>query len=200
MERTEFRQDIKGSLQGIGNCELFNQGKEKIEIKEYAIEVLKGYLTKRRGEIRRRDDDDEIVVGRNFYILSTNWSPDLMLGCLNDLKGLLRKEDILSNNLIFDTDDDDDSNKERFTTGMMKCDVLSAIDKLKIFNNLETPKNTLSAYIGDSETDLPCLYFDDTIVVVDDIVDVADVVDFDVFVIEIEIADFEVEIEIGFVD
>ncbi|CAJ0869394.1 1463_t:CDS:2 [Entrophospora sp. SA101] len=69
----------------------------------------------------------------------------------------------------------------------MKCDVLSAIDKLKIFNNLEIPKNTLSAYIGDSETDLPCLY-------------VADVVDFDVFVIEIEIADFEVEIEIGFVD
>ncbi|CAJ0842106.1 12641_t:CDS:2, partial [Entrophospora sp. SA101] len=40
---------------------------------------------------------------------------------------------------------------------MMKCDVLSAIDKLKIFNNLEIPKNTLSAYIGDSETDLPCL-------------------------------------------
>ncbi|CAH1767908.1 13556_t:CDS:2, partial [Entrophospora sp. SA101] len=78
-------------LEGIGNCELFNQGKEKIEIKEYAIEY------------KLKDDE---------------------------------------------SDDEYDEN------------------------------------------------FDDTIVVVDDIVDVADVVDFDVFVIEIEIADFEVEIEI----
>lgn len=48
-----------------------------------------------------------------------------------------------------------------------------------------------------------CYYhldFDGTVVVVDDIVDVADVVDFDVFVVGIEIADFEVEIEIDFVD
>ncbi|RIB13945.1 HAD-like domain-containing protein [Gigaspora rosea] len=124
-------------LNGIRCDELFERG-ERIPKRDGVTDVLKNYLPKcTNGN-----------VSRYFYILSTNWSRDMLLGSLKDLVGV-KREHILSNDLVFDDTDR--------TTGKVKHHVLSALDKLSIFSKLEIPRGTISAYIGDSDTDLPCL-------------------------------------------
>ncbi|CAG8609781.1 10761_t:CDS:2 [Cetraspora pellucida] len=124
-------------LSGIHCDELFETG-ERIPKRDGATEVLKSFLL-------------ECVnsnISRYFYILSTNWSRDMLLGSLKDLVGI-KREHILSNDLVFDGTD--------CTTGKVQRNVLSALDKLSIFSKLKVPRGTISAYIGDSDTDLPCL-------------------------------------------
>ncbi|CAG8767706.1 1780_t:CDS:2, partial [Acaulospora colombiana] len=123
-------------LTGICSNELFEHGK-KIQKRDGAVEVLKRYSPK------YKDDNDP----RYLYILSTNWSRDMLLGSLTDFVEI-EKEHIISNDLIFDGD---------LANGRVERTVLSAFDKLKIFRSLEIPKGTVSVYIGDSDTDLPCM-------------------------------------------
>ncbi|CAG8498424.1 3641_t:CDS:2 [Dentiscutata heterogama] len=124
-------------LSGVHCDELFETG-ERIPKRNGVTDVLNSYLPKcANGNI-----------SRYFYILSTNWSRDMLLGSLKDLVGI-KREHILSNDLVFD-----DTNH---TTGKVKRSVLSALDKLSIYSKLEIPRGTISVYIGDSDTDLPCL-------------------------------------------
>ncbi|CAG8609321.1 13354_t:CDS:2 [Acaulospora morrowiae] len=133
MERVEG----DNCLSGICSSELFEHGR-MLKKRDGAAEVLKRYLPKHRG------GNDS----RHLYILSTNWSRDMLFGSLKDYVGI-EKERIVSNDLIFDEADT--------ATGKLERNVLSAIDKLKIFKSLEIPKGTMSVYIGDSDTDLPCM-------------------------------------------
>lgn len=130
MERVEKYECISG----LESNELFEQGK-KVEIRDCVTEVLKRYTNQCNEK------------GSNLYILSTNWSRDMLLGSLNEL--VIKKEHILSNDLVFSEVD--------CTTGKLKKDVITGLDKLAIFNKLQIPKGTISVYIGDSNTDLPCM-------------------------------------------
>ncbi|RHZ47466.1 hypothetical protein Glove_579g21 [Diversispora epigaea] len=125
-------------LSGIHRNELFEQGR-RIEKRDYATEVLKIYSTK------HNNNQDN-----NLYILSTNWSRDMLLGSLKD-SVRIEKEHILSNNLVF--------NETDCTAGILKKEVLTGLDKLAIFNKLNIPEGTISVYIGDSDTDLPCMLY-----------------------------------------
>jgi len=87
---------------------------------------------------------------RNLYIVSANWSKDLILGSLFELKteNKFDKNNIFSNDLIFNNN---------CSIGKLDRKILCALDKLEIFNQLNITKSNLSVYIGDSDTDLPCL-------------------------------------------
>lgn len=83
----------------------------------------------------------------NLFIVSVNWSKDWILGALSSLS--LSPSAVLSNDLVFDND---------ISTGRIIPSVVTADDKLKKFQDLQNSDAwSSSLYIGDSETDLPCL-------------------------------------------
>jgi hypothetical protein len=106
-------------------------------------------ITKRAGviDVLRRFIVSSPGWPRCFYVLSANWSQDMLLGCLEDV-GNFSRDVILSNDIVF---------RNGYSTGGFTPKVLSGIDKLRIFTSLAKPPGTASMYVGDSDTDLPCL-------------------------------------------
>ncbi|CAG8548470.1 9560_t:CDS:2 [Funneliformis mosseae] len=132
-------------MKGVCDNELIEKGKS-IKKREDVLNTLKKFISKPKHEINGMN----IHMDRNLYIISTNWSKDVILGSLFELvlEYKFDKRFIYSNDLIFNNN---------CTTGKLNRKVLCATDKLEIFKQFHTPKDTLSVYIGDSDTDLPCL-------------------------------------------
>jgi 2-hydroxy-3-keto-5-methylthiopentenyl-1-phosphate phosphatase len=136
-----------GCLKDVCYNELIERGK-LIKKRDNALNVLKKFISKQRPceNLFSEEPNSE----RNLYILSTNWSKDIILGSLFELSlENFDKKNIFSNDLIF--------NSNNCSIGKLNRRVLCALDKLEIFNQFNKSKGTLSVYIGDSDTDLPCL-------------------------------------------
>ncbi|CAO3693450.1 unnamed protein product [Umbelopsis ramanniana] len=104
--------------------------KELVKVRDYAQQVLLSNI-------------------ENVFILSVNWSKDWILGALQPLP--LLPSSILSNDLAFD---------KGISTGQIIPSIVTADDKLNIFRQIQNAAAdtwSYSIYIGDSETDLPCL-------------------------------------------
>ncbi|CAG8438721.1 8722_t:CDS:2 [Ambispora leptoticha] len=128
-ERSMKRVEDFKCLIGVHPEELWEQGKI-IKKRPGAVDVIKRYLENNPC---------------SFFVLSTNWSRDMLLGCLQEIDGI-NKKIIISNDLKFEEDS---------STGGLTRKVLTAIDKLEIFKQFTVPQETISVYVGDSETDLP---------------------------------------------
>ncbi|KAI8579349.1 hypothetical protein K450DRAFT_242851 [Umbelopsis ramanniana AG] len=99
--------------------------------------------------VQVRDHAQQVLLSNieNVFILSVNWSKDWILGALKPLP--LLPSAILSNDLVFN---------EGISTGQIIPSIVTADDKLKIFRQIQNANTwPYSIYIGDSETDLPCL-------------------------------------------
>ncbi|KAG9307763.1 hypothetical protein G9A89_023328 [Geosiphon pyriformis] len=131
-EKSIKRIEKYNCLSGVHVAQLIQQG-SKIKKRPGTAEVLKRFLAKNSPG--------------SLYVISANWSRDLILGCLQEVDGINRNV-IMSNDLIF---------VESFSTGKLERKVLSALDKLEIFKSLTVPPGKLSVYVGDSENDLPCI-------------------------------------------
>jgi 2-hydroxy-3-keto-5-methylthiopentenyl-1-phosphate phosphatase len=148
-----------GCLKGVCYNDLVEKGKS-IKKRDDVLSVLRKFISKKQPQncenflLKETNstftDDVKSHFERNLYIISTNWSKDLILGSLFELasENKFSKNNIFSNDLIFDNN---------CSVGELDRKVLSAIDKLEIFDQLNTSKSNLSVYIGDSDTDLPCL-------------------------------------------
>src|SRR5437764_597671 len=123
-------------------CELASLAYEKRSRTEKCPKNCPPNLSSINNEVKSRTE-------RSLYILSTNWSKDIILGSLFGLENNFDKGKIFSNDLIFDSNN--------HSIGKLKRRVLCALDKLEIFNQFNKPVGSLSVYIGDSDTDLPCL-------------------------------------------
>jgi 2-hydroxy-3-keto-5-methylthiopentenyl-1-phosphate phosphatase len=142
-----------GCIKDVCYDELIERGK-LIKKRDNALDVLKKFISKKQSwNCRLSGESNEMKshAERNLYILSTNWSKDIILGSLFELalENNFDKKKIFSNDLIFDSNN--------HSVGKLNRRVLCARDKLEIFNQFDKPKGTLSVYIGDSDTDLPCL-------------------------------------------
>ncbi|CAG8448542.1 6658_t:CDS:2 [Ambispora gerdemannii] len=131
-ERSMKRVEDFKCLVGVRSEELREQGK-KIKKQPGAVDVIERYLVKNKPG--------------SFYVISTNWSHDMLFGCLQEIDGIDEKI-IISNDFVFE---------ENCSTGKFKRKVLTALDKLEIFKQLTVPRDKISVYVGDSETDLPCM-------------------------------------------
>lgn len=146
-----------GCLKGMCHNDLIEKGK-LIKKRDDVLNVLKKFISKKQPQncekflLREPNSTDELKshIERNLYIISTNWSKDLIFGSLFELasENKFNKNSIFSNDLIFDNN---------CSVGKLNRKVLCALDKLEIFDQLNTSKSNLSVYIGDSNTDLPCL-------------------------------------------
>lgn len=99
--------------------------------------------------VKVRDHAQQVLLSNieNVFILSVNWSKDWILGALQPLP--LLPSSILSNDLVFD---------KGISTGQIVPSIVTADDKLNIFRQIQNTETwSYSIYIGDSETDLPCL-------------------------------------------
>ncbi|CAG8459418.1 5101_t:CDS:1 [Paraglomus brasilianum] len=119
-------------LTGICASELYSCGK-CIPKRPGVVECIRSFIQK---------------DNRSVYVLSTNWSSDLILGALSDVG--VERSIIMSNDLDFDS-------KGEYATGKITRNVVTGTDKLKLFKKLTTSKGMLTVYVGDSDTDLPCL-------------------------------------------
>lgn len=83
----------------------------------------------------------------NVFVLSVSWSKDWILGALRPLS--MQRSSVICNDLLFDND---------VSTGTIIPSIVTADDKLATFQRLQVSEPwAFSLYIGDSETDLPCL-------------------------------------------
>ncbi|CAG8466073.1 3928_t:CDS:2 [Paraglomus occultum] len=119
-------------LTGICASELYSCGK-CIPKRPGVVECIRSFVQK---------------DNRSVYVLSTNWSTDLILGALSDVG--VEKGIIMSNDLDFDLEGE-------YATGKITRKVVTGTDKLKLFKKLDISKGMLTVYVGDSDTDLPCL-------------------------------------------
>lgn len=144
-----------GCLKGVCYDGLIEKGKS-VKKRNDVLNVLRKFISKKQQNCENFlshstfNDDVKSHIERNLYIISTNWSKDLILGSLFELasENKFNKNNIFSNDLIYDNN---------CSVGKLDRKVLCALDKLEIFDQLNTSKSNLSVYIGDSDTDLPCL-------------------------------------------
>jgi phosphoserine phosphatase len=125
------------SLDRVSNAGVF-AGLQKADIQAGA-----------KANVKVRDQARNVLqsVSENLYILSVNWSKDWIIGALDPLQ--IKPSAVLSNDLEFEN---------QLSTGKIIPSVITAGDKLTIFQNIvKSRKDSYSLYIGDSETDLPCL-------------------------------------------
>ncbi|KAJ2957593.1 hypothetical protein NQZ79_g6721 [Umbelopsis isabellina] len=102
-----------------------------------------------KADVKIRDQARNVLqnISENLYILSVNWSKDWIIGALDPLQ--IKPSAVLSNDLEFEN---------QVSTGNIIPNVITASDKLAIFQDLvNSSKDSYSLYVGDSETDLPCL-------------------------------------------
>ncbi|RIA98570.1 hypothetical protein C1645_870650 [Glomus cerebriforme] len=152
------RIEAYGCMKGVCYHELVERGK-LIKKKDDALDILRNFISKEQSQnchdyVLLEEPNSTFtneITGRNLYIISTNWSKDIILGSLFELtsENKFDRENIFSNDLVFNNDD--------CSIGKLDRKVLCANDKLKIFSQLNTSKSNMSVYIGDSDTDLPCL-------------------------------------------
>lgn len=117
-----------GVFAGLRRAEIQDGAKAEVQIRDQALNVLQS-------------------VSENLYILSVNWSKDWIIGALDPLQ--IKPSAVLSNDLEFEN---------QVSTGKIIPNITTASDKLAIFQDLvKSNKPSYSLYIGDSETDLPCL-------------------------------------------